>query len=347
MKDKRKILITGAAGYIGSITTATILENSNYEIVALDNFSNSRESSYELIEAITGKTFPRINADVNNPGLLKILQPYLPIDGIIHFAALKSVPESTQKPVLYYQNNICGLINMLNIAKETNIQYFIFSSSCSVYGNISPEKLPVKEDTPLSETECPYATTKKIGEEILRDFTKFTPCFKSIALRYFNPVGAHLSGKLGEWPRKQPENLLPVITETAIGLREKMYVYGNDYPTPDGTCIRDYVHVVDIARAHLLALEYLWNLKHKNSYFDIFNLGTGHGVSVKQAIDRFEEINDTKVNYEFTSRRPGDVAAIYSDCTKARTILGWEPQLSLDDMVRTAWQWQKFLTDEK
>jgi UDP-glucose 4-epimerase len=256
---------------------------------------------------------------------------------VIHFAALKSVPESVADPELYFHNNNESLKNILSCIKEFGIKNFIFSSSCSVYGNI--DKLPVNEATPLQEAESPYAQTKKDGEKILAEFSKLNPAVHSIALRYFNPVGAHKSGLIGETPIGKPDNIVPAITQTAIGKLQQFNVFGNDYKTRDGSCIRDYIHVSDIANAHVLALQSLFDGKIKNN-FEIINLGTGNGVTVLEAISAFEKASEKKLNYKIAPRRAGDVEAIYSDSTKARTMLGWTPKYDIAQMMETAWKWQ-------
>ncbi|MFY7788026.1 MAG: UDP-glucose 4-epimerase GalE, partial [Thermoflexibacteraceae bacterium] len=264
------------------------------------------------------------------------------IIGVIHFAALKSVPESVAQPLIYYRNNIVSLLNLLEAAKQHNINYFIFSSSCSVYGNV--DTLPVHEQLPLQKAESPYAYTKQVGEEILKDFVA-TSAMQIIALRYFNPVGSHLSGLNGEDPRNPPTNLLPIITQTAAGLRKSITVFGGDYATRDGSCVRDYVHVSDIANAHIVALLYLIEKKNKTN-FDVFNLGTGQGVTVLEAIKAFEKVTGKALNYVIGERRAGDVAAIYSDTTKSSQLLCWKTEVSLEDMMLSAWKWQQQLMAE-
>jgi UDP-glucose 4-epimerase len=261
------------------------------------------------------------------------------IDGVIHFAALKAVGESVETPLLYYRNNLLSLINLLKCCGDFGIENFIFSSSCSLYGNV--KTLPVNEDTPLSKTESPYAHTKLVGEEILRAAAS-VQSLKVISLRYFNPVGAHPSGLNGENPINKPNNLVPVITQTASGIIEKMHVHGTDYPTRDGSCIRDYIHVSDIADAHILALHHQLNGKQGANY-EVFNLGTGQGVSVLEAIKAFEEVRGVSLNYELGPRRAGDVAEIYSDSAKAEQVLGWKPKFDLREMMASAWRWQEYL----
>ena len=332
-----KILVTGGTGYIGSHTIIEILENTDYDVISADNYSNSNAKTLERIKNVTGKTVKNYAIDLcNAQAVNKMMQENNDIDGIIHFAAFKSVPESVENPLVYYHNNMESLVNMLNAVKEFKIPYFIFSSSCSVYGNI--EKLPVNEETPMGAIS-PYGYTKQAGERIVKDFTHSFKNAKTVLLRYFNPVGAHISGKIGEVPLQRPANLVPVITQTAVGKLKETTVYGNDYKTRDGTCIRDYVHVSDIARAHVEALSYLEKGKN-NSACSTFNLGTGSGVSVMELINAFEKVSGQKLNYHIGSRRDGDVAAIYSDIVLAQKELGWIPKYSLDDMMLSAWKWE-------
>jgi UDP-glucose 4-epimerase len=337
-----KILVTGGAGYIGSHTIIELVEQTDWEIISVDNYANSTENTYNRIENITGKKIQYFNVDLaNKEATNAFFQENQGIDGVIHFAAFKWVGESVENPLKYYRNNVNSLINVLECQREFNIPYFIFSSSCSVYGNIA--QLPVTEETTISKAESPYAYTKQIGEQILEDFIKASKDNKAISLRYFNPVGAHISGLNGEI---QPiaNNLLPYITQTAIGLRDSFAVYGNDYNTIDGTCVRDYIHVSDIASAHVQALELLINNSDASRY-DVFNLGTGTGVSVQQIIDAFEKVNGLQLNYSIGPRRDGDVEEIYADNTKATQILRWEPRMSLEEMMLSAWKWEKYLQE--
>lgn len=344
MEMPKKIIVTGGAGYIGSHTIIEMLENSCFEIISIDDFSNSTPKTYERIKKITGKSVTNYNCDLKNiEELEKIFEKEGEICGIIHFAAFKLVPESVANPHKYYDNNINSLLNILQCCLKFNVANFIFSSSCSVYGNIS--QLPVKENTPLNKAESPYAYTKQIGEEILKDYSKINSKLEVIALRYFNPVGAHVSGLIGEDPINKPSNLVPVITQTAIGKIKQMTVYGHDYATRDGSCIRDYIHVTDIAIAHIKALNYLIESKNKTN-FSIFNLGTGNGVSVFEAISSFEKISGIKLNYVVGGRRDGDVEAIYSETTLSKTELKWETKFSLDEMMDSAWKWELNLKSE-
>lgn len=344
MDNKPSIIVTGGAGYIGSHTIIELLEQTNYDVISIDNYSNSTAETYNRISKITGKAsrLKFFNVDIcNKEALLKELQPVTTISGIIHFAAFKSVPESVANPLLYYHNNLESLTNILYLCKEKNISNFIFSSSCSVYGNI--DKLPVTEDSPLPAAESPYAHTKQIGEQIVESFTKYNPGFKSVLLRYFNPVGAHRSAIIGELPLGPPTSLVPIITRTAAGIIKKMFVHGSDYNTRDGSCIRDYIHVTDIADAHIKALDYLIKGKNKSAV-SLFNLGTGNGVTVLEAIHSFEKVSGVKLNYNVGPRRAGDVEAIYANNNLAKHELGWVPKFSIDEMMLSAWKWQQYLT---
>ncbi len=333
---KKTILVTGGSGYIGSHTIVDLLEN-GYEAISIDDLSRSDGSAYEGIFKISGKRVQNFKVDLSDEKVVKSIYLSLPkIDGIIHFAAYKSVPDSVKNPLQYYRNNIFSLINILTLAKELNIPHFIFSSSCSVYGD--PDKLPVDEYTPLKEARSPYAATKQMCEKITHDFSVANK-LPSIILRYFNPVGAHPSALIGEASATTPDNLVPVICQNAAGLRNDLTVFGTDYPTHDGSCIRDYVHVSDIAHAHTLSINYLIN--HPELYYDVFNLGTGNGITVLEALSAFEKVNNLKLNYKLGPRRNGDVVAVFSDNKKAKDQLKWHTQYSLEDMMRTAWQWQE------
>ncbi len=333
----KKILVTGGAGYIGSHTLIELMKNNGHEVISADNYSNSTAKTYERIKGINGKMVKHYVLDLCDAAAVqKMMEENKGLDGIIHFAAYKSVPESVENPILYYHNNIESLINMLHAVKEYKIPNFIFSSSCSVYGNI--EKLPVNEQTPLLAIS-PYGYTKEVGERLIKDFTNSSAGVKAVLLRYFNPVGAHVSGKIGEVPMQRPSNLVPVITQTAIGKMKETTVFGADYDTRDGSCISDYVHVSDIARAHVDALSWLGKNKEAPSC-STFNLGTGSGVSVLEMIHTFEKVSGTKLNYRIGPRREGDVAAIYSDNSTVQKILGWLPKYSLEDMMLSAWKWE-------
>lgn len=336
------IIVTGGAGYIGSHTIIELINQTDYNIISLDNFSNSTHDAFDRIKALTGKSIKNYNVDLCNKEALDLaLSHQHDILGIIHFAAFKSVPESVADPLLYYHNNIESLINILKIADEKKVPHFIFSSSCSVYGNV--EKLPVTENTPLPKAESPYAHTKQIGEDIVNAFVHTHPHISAVNLRYFNPVGAHPSALIGEQPLGPPTSLVPIITRTAAGLISKLMVHGGDYDTRDGSCIRDYIHVSDIADAHLKALDFSIN-GHRQGKASLFNLGTGDGVSVLEAIKSFEKVSKTKLNYEIGPRREGDVEAIYADNSLAKKELGWTPKYSIDDMMLSAWKWQQQLS---
>lgn len=338
-----KVIVTGGAGYIGSHTIIRILESTNWEVVSIDSYLNSRPKTFERIRQITGKTVENFEVDLaNNNETLDCFKKIGKVDGVIHFAALKAVGESVEKPLFYYKNNIQGLLNVLEASVANKIPNFIFSSSCSIYGNV--EKLPVDENTPLAVPESPYAATKAMGETILNDF-KVASDLNITSLRYFNPVGAHESGLIGEDPINKPNNLFPVITQTAVGKIEKMSVFGDDYQTRDGSCIRDYIHVCDIADAHILSLKHAIESKNQQSV-DFYNLGSGNGVSVLEAINTFEEISDKKLNYHIADRRAGDVEAIFSNSAKAHKELGWEVKNNLNDMMSSAWKWQQQLEKE-
>ncbi|MDP4264451.1 MAG: UDP-glucose 4-epimerase GalE [Bacteroidota bacterium] len=334
-----KILVTGGCGYIGSHTIVDLIEN-GYEVISVDNNSRSNPRILEGVERITGKKVKNYKVDLCNfDDTFAIFQENEDISGIIHFAAYKAVNESVEKPLLYFENNLGSLINLLKCVQEFNVPYFVFSSSCTVYGN--PDHIPVTEATPPKPAESPYGYTKQMGEQIINEFAKSagTQC---ILLRYFNPAGAHPSIKIGEMPLGKPQNLVPAITQTAIGKLNKMTVYGNDYDTRDGSCIRDFIHVSDIAHAHTLAFEYLQ--KQRSAILcEVFNLGTGNGVTVLEAIHSFEKVSGVKLNYEIGGRRPGDVIAIYANNDLAKKKLGWEPAFSLDEMMRTAWEWEQRL----
>jgi len=332
------IIVTGGAGYIGSHTIIELLENTNLNVISIDNFSNAAEITFDRIEEVTGKRVKNYEVDLcDRSSTEEIFKKEKNIVGIIHFAAFKSVPESVENPYKYYYNNINSLLNLLECCNAFKVRDFIFSSSCSVYGNI--QQLPVKEDTPLGKAESPYAHTKQIGEEILRNYTSIHPELRVIVLRYFNPVGAHLSGLIGESPINKATNLVPIITQTAIGKRKEMIVYGNDYETRDGSCIRDYIHVSDIAIAHIKAF-LLLQKKSKTANYIIYNLGTGNGVSVLEAIHSFEKVSGKKLNYRIGDKRPGDIGAIYSDIALAEKELDWRPKYTLDEMMESAWKWE-------
>ena len=337
---KNKVLVTGGCGYIGSHTLTELVRQTNYDLVSVDSLTNSAASALEQVEKITGRKIKNYAIDLcDYHATEQVFAENPDITGIIHFAALKSVPDSVAMPLHYYRNNVNSLINILELADRYGVENFIFSSSCSVYGNVS--QLPVNEETPLQRAESPYAYTKQIGERIIEDFCRNKP-LKAMALRYFNPVGADKSGLNGENPINKPNNLVPVITRTAAGILPEMLVFGQDYPTRDGSCIRDFIHVSDIAEAHIKALQYL--SEHQNTpNYEVLNLGTGLGVTVLEAISAFEEVSGMKLNYKIVQRRTGDVAAIYSDTQKSEKLLGWKPQYGIKEMMKTAWLWQKRL----
>ena len=340
----KTILVTGGAGYIGSHTLIELLQNTNFRVIAIDNFSNSNADTYRRVQEITGKSFETLCFDLcDAEALERELSSIDSIAGIIHFAAFKSVPESMANPLLYYHNNLSSLTNLLAFCKKHKVHHFIFSSSCSVYGNA--DELPVTENTPLKKAESPYGHTKQIGEEIIDFFCQSNPEFNAVMLRYFNPVGAHMSGKTGELPIHKPNNLVPIITQTAVG-ENALTVFGNDYNTRDGFCIRDYIHVSDIADAHIKALHYLLDKKNKKNRM-LFNLGTGNGVSVMEAIQSFEKVAQMKLPYVIGGRRAGDVVAVYADNSLAKQELGWIPKYNLDDMMLSAWKWQLNLQKQK
>lgn len=336
----KKILVTGGTGYIGSHTIVDLLQH-EFEVVSVDNFLNSTDASLAGIEQITGKKVKNYPIDLSDlKATRQIFVEHPDINGVIHFAALKLVGESVEQPLRYFRNNLNSLLNIIHCMEEFKIPNLIFSSSCSVYGNA--KELPVKEDTPLQEAESPYARTKQMGEQICADVARIAPSLNFILLRYFNPAGAHQSGLIGEAPSNRPSNLVPVITETAIGKRDSMMVFGSDYDTRDGSCVRDYIHVMDLANAHTKALQYLLTKKNQEN-LEIFNLGIGEGVTVLEAIKAFEAVSGQSLNYEIGPRRPGDVIAVYADPGKAQSVLGWQPQRGIQDIMRTAWVWQQKL----
>lgn len=340
------IIVTGGAGYIGSHTIIELLEQTQYEVVSIDNFSNSTHDSFNRIEEITGKQVRNLNVDICNLEALEYAFNSIKgnVAGVIHFAAFKAVGDSVADPLAYYHNNLESLINILKICQAKNIINFIFSSSCSVYGNV--KQLPVTEDTPFAPAESPYAQTKQMGEEIVLNYAKSNSAFKSVLLRYFNPVGAHKSGLNGELSKDRPNNLVPFITQSAAGILPPLTVNGNDYDTRDGSCIRDYIHVTDIADAHVKAMNYLIQNQNKQQT-SVFNLGTGNGVSVLEVIAAFEKSTGVKLKYTIGPRRAGDVVNIYANNTLVKRELKWEPKFSLEEMMLSAWKWQKHLSEDK
>jgi UDP-glucose 4-epimerase len=332
-----KIVVTGGLGFIGSHTVVE-LQNEGFEVVAIDNLSNSSDNVLDGIEKITGKKPIFEKMDLRDKvSVQNFFKKHTDVVGVIHFAASKAVGESVENPLLYYENNINTLVYLLQELKELPSANFIFSSSCTVYGQA--EKMPITEDASIQPAISPYGNTKQIGEEIITDVAKVTN-INSILLRYFNPIGSHPTAEIGELPLGVPQNLVPFITQTAIGLREKLSVYGNDYPTPDGTAVRDYIHVVDLAKAHVVALKRLLN-KQNIEKVEIFNLGTGTGSSVLEVINVFEKVSGQKLNYQIVGRREGDVVSAYANTDKANTVLGWKAQSSLEDSLASAWKWEQ------
>jgi len=337
-----KILVTGGAGFIGSHTVVELHE-AGYQPVVLDNFSNSQPDVLDGLEKITGKRFPCYEIDCNDQAALEQLFEKEQFDGIIHFAAYKAVGESVAKPLKYYRNNLDTLIILLELSVKYGVRNFVFSSSCTVYGE--PDTLPVTEDTPRKPAASPYGNTKSMSEDIIRDTVISKAPIRAISLRYFNPIGAHPSAEIGELPLGEPSNLVPYITQVAAGVREKLSVFGKDYNTPDGTCIRDFIHVTDLSKAHVKALDLLRNTS-ETSYYEVFNVGTGKGHSVLEIIRTFEEVNELKLNYSFEPRRPGDIEKIYAQADKANQLLGWRAEKTLGDALADAWRWQLKLTQK-
>lgn len=333
-----KILVTGGLGFIGSHVVVE-LQNEGFEVVIIDNLSNSSEDVLKGITSITGNSPLFEKMDLRDKHkVVDFFKRYSDLCGVIHFAASKAVGESVDKPLLYYENNLNTLIYILQELRKLENSNFIFSSSCTVYGQA--DELPITESAPIKPAESPYGNTKQIGEEIITDTCKVSSNVNAIALRYFNPIGAHESAKIGELPIGTPQNLVPFITQTGIGLRDQLSVFGNDYPTEDGTCIRDYIHVVDLAKAHVSALKRLINGNNKTNY-EVFNIGTGKGSSVLEVINAFEDVSGQKLNYKIVDRRVGDVIAAYADTTEANKVLGWKAKLSLKDALFSAWKWEQ------
>lgn len=337
------ILVTGGTGYIGSHTAVELIEK-GYDVVIADNFSNSQPEVLDAIKEISGKSPRFFETDLrDHKATQELFRKAGDIVAVIHFAAFKAVGESVADPLLYYRNNLFSLVNVLEAMREMNCENLVFSSSCTVYGQ--PEKLPVTETSEVSAPQSPYGNTKKISEEIIRDVVK-TGIVKCVSLRYFNPIGAHPTAKIGELPNGIPNNLVPFITQTAIGKRPALKVFGNDYNTPDGTCVRDYIHVVDLAKAHVKAIDRLLKKATKND-FEVFNLGTGQGNTVLDIINTFQGSTGVKLNYEIAPRRPGDVEKIWADTSHANKELGWKTELSLKDALQSAWNWEKYLSEKK
>ena len=340
-----KILVTGGLGYIGSHTVVE-LHKQGFEVIIVDDLSNTSLDVLERVNKITNSSINYVNLDLKNIEATKIfISENNDIDGVIHFAASKAVGESVENPLKYYTNNLFSLTNLLNELKDLNKEInFIFSSSATVYGN--PEIVPITESEPIKKAESPYGNTKQIGEEIIKDLVYSNSNFKAISLRYFNPIGAHSSAMIGELPIGVPQNLVPFITQTAIGLRKELTVFGNDYPTSDGSCLRDYIHVMDLAKAHIKSLYKLINNEDK-SYYDTFNIGTGKGTSVLELIKCFENVTENKLNFKIGDRREGDVAECFADVSKANKILNWKSELSIKDSLLSSWNWEKNINNEK
>lgn len=341
---KKKILITGGTGYIGSHTTVELIEE-GFDAVIIDNLYNSEADVVNRIYKITGvRPLLEVLDLCDLEKLDGFIQKHRDISAVIHFAAYKAVGESVNKPLEYYRNNLLSLVNLLSVMKRYGIPNLVFSSSCTVYGQ--PEKLPVTEDAPLQPATSPYGNTKQVGETIIRDTTVSDNNVSAISLRYFNPIGAHSSALIGELPRGVPENLVPYLTQTGYGIREELKVFGDDYNTPDGSCVRDYLHVVDLAKAHVVAIKRLIEGKNKGNY-EVFNLGTGKGVSVLEAIKSFERVSGIKLKYRIVGRRAGDIEKIWADPSFANKELGWKTLSSLDEAMKTAWEWEKILRSNK
>ncbi len=335
---KNKVLVTGGTGYIGSHTVVE-LQNDGFEVVIVDDLSNSQAEVIDNIEKITGirPIFEQFNlTDAAKTNAL--FEKYPDINSIIHFAASKAVGESVEKPLLYYRNNVGSLINVLDAMQKHNTSNIVFSSSCTVYGQ--PDVLPVTEKAPFKKAMSPYGNTKQICEEILHDTSYANKDINTIALRYFNPIGAHESALIGEIPLGVPDNLIPFVTQTAMGIRKQLKVFGEDYNTPDGTCIRDYIHVVDLAKAHVIAIKRLLENKNEKNY-EFFNLGTGTGTSVLETIKSFEKVSNEKLNYKIVARREGDIEKVWADTSFANDVLGWKSEKTIDDALASAWKWEK------
>lgn len=339
---KPRILVTGGTGYIGSHTTVE-LQQAGYPVVIIDNLSNSNRDVLDDIERITGQRPDFVEGDCTDiETLRKLFADYTDIRGIINFAASKAVGESVEKPILYYRNNLNTLLNLLDLMGPNGVKGIVFSSSCTVYGE--PDVNPVTEQSPIKKATSPYGNTKQISEEIITDVINSGAPFKSVILRYFNPVGAHPSAEIGELPNGVPQNLIPYLTQTAMGIRKELSVFGDDYDTPDGSCIRDYIDVVDLAKAHVLAVERMLG-DRSEAPVEIFNLGTGNGLSVLELIDVFEKATGVKVPHRIAGRRTGDIEKVWADPTCANTVLGWKADTPIADTMRSAWAWQKRLRE--
>ena len=339
----KRVLVTGGTGYIGSHTTVELLE-AGYEVVIVDNLSNSERFVLKGVQEITGQRVPFHKADCRSLAALRRIFARYGFDAVIHFAASKAVGESVEQPLLYYQNNLVSLMNILQLMREFHVPNLVFSSSCTVYGQA--EKLPVSEQTPRREATSPYGNTKHMCEDIIRDSVAAYPEINSIALRYFNPIGAHPSALIGELPRGVPNNLIPFVTQTAAGIRPVLSVFGDDYNTPDGSCIRDYINVTDLAKAHVVAVGRMTDGKMKHR-FEVFNVGTGRGVSTLEVVRTFEKVNHLKLNYKIVGRRAGDIEAVWADPSYANQELGWKAEKTLDETLQSAWHWQQHLDRKK
>ena len=341
---KQTILVTGGTGFIGSHTTVE-LQQAGYDVVIVDNLSNSNAEVVDGIEQITGirPAFEKVDC-CDKQALEAVFAKYKDIEGIIHFAASKAVGESVEKPLLYYRNNTVSLLNLLELMPVYGVKGFIFSSSCTVYGQPTKEHLPVTEDAPIQEACSPYGNTKQINEEIIRDDIHSGAPIKSVILRYFNPIGAHPSALIGELPNGVPNNLIPFVTQTAMGIRQELKIFGNDYDTPDGTCIRDYIYVVDLAKAHVKAMQRVLDMDTEP--IEYFNVGTGRGVSTYEVVDKFEKATGVKVNWSYAPRREGDIEKVWANPNKANNVLGWKAEANLEDTLRSAWNWQLKLREK-
>ena len=341
---KQTILVTGGTGFIGSHTTVE-LQQAGYDVVIVDNLSNSNAEVVDGIEQITGirPAFEKVDC-CDKQALEAVFAKYKDIKGIIHFAASKAVGESVEKPLLYYRNNTVSLINLLELMPVYGVKGFIFSSSCTVYGQPTKDHLPVTEDAPIQEAVSPYGNTKQINEEIIRDDIHSGAPIKSVILRYFNPIGAHPTALIGELPNGVPNNLIPFVTQTAMGIRKELKIFGNDYDTPDGTCIRDYIYVVDLAKAHVKAMQRVLDMD--TDPIEYFNVGTGHGVSTYEVVDKFEKATGVKVNWSYAPRREGDIEKVWANPDKANNVLGWKAEANLEDTLRSAWNWQLKLREK-
>ena len=342
---KHTILVTGGMGFIGSHTAVELIE-AGYDVVIVDDLSNSNIKVLDGIRAITGVAPAFEQVDLKDKDATKnVFKKYPNIDGIIHFAASKAVGESVEKPLLYYRNNIISLVNLLELMPQYNVKGIIFSSSCTVYGQPLPENLPVTEEAPHQKATSPYGNTKEVNEQIIYDYIHSGAPLKSIILRYFNPIGAHPSALIGELPNGVPNNLIPFVTQTAMGIRNELTIFGNDYNTADGTCIRDYIYVVDLAKAHVAAMRRVLD-QEDSPAIDYFNIGTGNGNSTLEIVNTFERATGVKVNWKFGPRREGDIEKIWGDCTKANKVLGWKAESPLNDVLASAWKWQQKLRED-